>query len=398
MPTSGRLVDADDRASIETTLAGLKTPVRVISSARGPTFTRYGLRPEPGVRVARILRLGADLALALGVETVRLEPDADAIGLEVPRVERETVALGPLMAEATWPRSALAFALGRDVSGRPHVADLARMPHLLIAGATGSGKSVALNVLLTSMLGRASPGRLRLVLIDAKRVELAPYAGLPHLWRPVATEVEDAEAALAALVTLMEARYARLAQHRVRSIAELERPWPRYVCVVDELADLVMASKRTRDLIIRLAQKARAAGIHLVLATQRPSADVISGLLKANVPGRMAFATTSGTDSRVILDVSGAEDLLGRGDMLFGPPWQQEPIRLQGAFVTDAEIARTVTSWLPPPVATATEAPAERPATWVEAGFAVLVVLVVLLVVLGVSLIAVTLLGLLQVD
>jgi S-DNA-T family DNA segregation ATPase FtsK/SpoIIIE len=168
------MTPADAGARIEATLADLRTPVRVVSAVQGPSFTRYGLRPEPGVRVSRVLRLGADLALALGVETVRLEPDADAIGLEVPRVEREMVALGPLMSEADWPRSPIAFAVGRDVAGRPHVADLARMPHLLIAGATGSGKSVAVNVLLTSMLQRSGPGRLRLVLIDAKRVELAP--------------------------------------------------------------------------------------------------------------------------------------------------------------------------------------------------------------------------------
>ena len=333
---------ADKAHVIESTLAALKLPATVISAQHGPTFSRYGIRPAPHIRVSRILRVGADLALALGVESVRLEQDADAIACEVPRSDPQTVPLADVMASAEWPDSPVAFALGQDVAGRSHVADLAKMPHLLIAGATGTGKSVALNVLLTSMLQRSSPKRLRLLLIDAKRVELAPYAGIAHLWQPIVTEVDCAEYALSRLVALMERRYGLLARRGLRSAPA---SWPRIVCVVDELADLVMTSKPSAMHLIRLAQKARAAGIHLVLATQRPSSDVISGLLKANIPGRIALATVSGVDSRVILDVSGAEDLLGRGDMLYKPPWLLEPIRLQGAYVSDDEIAATVARW-----------------------------------------------------
>lgn len=328
-------------AAIESTLADLKVPASVESSQTGPRFTRYVLTPNRGVRVSRLARVSGDLALALGVPSVRIAGNA----LEVPRSDPETVSLGPIMADAEWPDSPIAFAIGRDVSGAPIVADLARMPHLLIAGATGTGKSVALNALLASMLARSGPDRLRLVMVDAKRVELSPYAGIAHLALPIATEVATAETALAWLLALMERRYSALARDGARSVAELPRPVPRYVCVVDELADLVMSSKTIGENLIRLAQKSRAAGVHLVLATQRPSTDVISGLLKANVPGRIALAVASNVDSRVIIDEAGAEDLLGRGDMLYKPPWLLEPMRVQGAMVTDAEIAAVVARW-----------------------------------------------------
>jgi S-DNA-T family DNA segregation ATPase FtsK/SpoIIIE len=339
-------------AVIEATLADLKVPASVASSTTGPRFTRHVLIPDRGIRVSRLARVSGDLALALDVPSVRMDGNA----LEVPRLDPEAVPLAGVMREAAWPDSPIAFAIGRDVSGAPIVADLARMPHLLIAGATGTGKSVALNALLASMLARGGPDRFRLVMIDAKRVELAAYAGIAHLARPIATEVAEAEASLAYLLGIMESRYELLQRHGARSVGDLVRPVPRYVVVVDELADLVMSSKTIGESLVRLAQKSRAAGIHLVLATQRPSTDVISGLLKANVPARIALAVASNVDSRVILDEAGAEDLLGRGDMLYKPPWLLEPVRVQGAMVTDAEIAAIVARW---PV---TEAPASEDA------------------------------------
>jgi S-DNA-T family DNA segregation ATPase FtsK/SpoIIIE len=336
--------------TIEAVAAALKVPVTVVSEARGPAFTRYGLRPGPKVRVRRVQLLAPDLALALGVESVRIDPDPDAIGLEVPRADRDPVPYAAVVADAEWPVSPVAFALGRDVGGRAYAADLARMPHLLIAGATGSGKSVALNVLLTSMLERSGPDKLRLALIDAKRVELAPYANLAHLVAPVATEIAAAEELLAHMVGIVEGRYRRMAATGARSVGPDAL---RYVIVVDELTDLLMQSKPSRKYIIRLAQIARAAGCYLVLATQRPSADIIDGLLKANVPGRISFATSSAVDSRVILDVSGAEALLGRGDMLYRPPWLLAPVRLQGAWITDDEIAAVCARWERPAAAVA---------------------------------------------
>jgi S-DNA-T family DNA segregation ATPase FtsK/SpoIIIE len=244
------------------------------------------------------------------------------------------------------------------------------MPHLLIAGATGTGKSVALNTLLVSMLLRSGPRALRLVLIDAKRVELSPYATLPHLSGPIVTETADAEAALQRIVRLMESRYSMLDTYHVRSVDDLPNPLPRWVVVVDELADLVMSSKTVSALLVRLAQKSRAAGIHLVLATQRPSTDVISGLLKANVPARMALAVASNVDSRVILDSAGAEDLLGRGDMLCRWPWTLDPIRVQGAMVTDAEISAVVARWTPPPAPQAPTVAPQGPTTWERVTYA----------------------------
>ena len=326
----------DHGPAIEAKLEALRVPGRVVGRTVGPTFVRYTVAPEERVRARRIVLAAPDIGVALGVEPVRAELDANGVWLDVPRDDPEMVALSD-MAPAL-PGMLLPFALGRDVGGADHWADLARMPHLLIAGATGTGKSVALNALLVSMLREVPARKLRLLLIDAKRVELSPFAGIEQLWGPIVTEVEDAERALAAMVDLMERRFELLAKHGARQLSDLDGDHPRYVVVVDELADLVMSSKPLTKSLIRLAQKARAAGIHLVLATQRPSSDVISGLLKANVPGRMALATVSGVDSRVILDVSGAEDLLGRGDMLFKPPWLLEPVRLQGCYVDDADV------------------------------------------------------------
>ncbi|HWC37592.1 MAG TPA: DNA translocase FtsK, partial [Acidimicrobiales bacterium] len=344
-------------ATIETTLASFDIQARVVGVNTGPTVTQYELQPAAGVSVRRITSRQTDLSLALA-NAVRIEapiPGKAAIGIEVPNKAAQVVTLravvqSPAFRDAS-TSSRLAVALGADVSGQPVVGDLARMPHLLIAGATGSGKSVCVNGLLAGLLLQATPAQLKLILIDPKRVELSGFAGIPHLLVPVVVEPDAAVAALRGVVREMEERYRLLASRRVRNIDSHNalpgvEPLPRIVVVIDELADLMMvAGDQVETAICRLAQLARAVGIHLVVATQRPSADVITGLIKANIPSRIAFAVSSGVDSRVILDEMGAEKLLGRGDMLYLPVDQGKARRLQGAYVSDRELDRLIAHW-----------------------------------------------------
>jgi S-DNA-T family DNA segregation ATPase FtsK/SpoIIIE len=310
------------------------------------------------VKVSRIEALADDLAMALAARTLRIEapiPGKSAVGIEIPNKDFNVVALRRILEELDFKASGstLTFALGRDVAGKAQAVDLAKMPHLLIAGATGSGKSVMVNALITSLLCEATPDDVRMILMDLKRVELAAYNGLPHLLVPVITEPERAKAALKWAVNEMEARYRRLAGASARNIrafnetrVDPEDRMPYIVIIIDELADLMMREgKNVEDPIVRLAQKARATGIHMVLATQRPSVNVVTGLIKANFPSRIAFAMASQIDSRTILDAPGAEDLIGRGDMLYQPSDLPRPMRLQGVFVSDAEIGRVVEHW-----------------------------------------------------
>ncbi|MBO9362660.1 MAG: DNA translocase FtsK, partial [Thermoflexus sp.] len=352
---------------IEETLRSLGVEARVVEVQRGPTVTLFGL--EPGqisrggratrVKVAQIAALADDLALALSARAVRVLapiPGRGLVGIEIPNERPNLVRLRDVMESEAYRSlsSPLRLPLGQTVSGEPLVADLTAMPHLLIAGATGSGKSVALNAILVSLLCACTPEDLRLILIDPKRVELTPYNGIPHLWTPVVVELEKVPRVLQEAMREMERRYRQFAAAGVRHIADYnqrmaERGEPRIpylIIVMDELADLMItAPEETERRITRLAQMARATGIHLVIATQRPSVDVVTGLIKANFPARMAFAVASSVDSRVILDMPGAETLLGRGDMLFLPPDQGHPIRAQGCFVSDEEIRRAVTYW-----------------------------------------------------
>jgi S-DNA-T family DNA segregation ATPase FtsK/SpoIIIE len=352
---------------IEETLRSLGVEARVVEVQRGPTVTLFGL--EPGqisrggratrVKVAQIAALADDLALALSARTVRVLapiPGRGLVGIEIPNERPALVRLRDVMESEAYRAlsSPLRLPLGQTVSGEPLVADLTAMPHLLIAGATGSGKSVALNAILVSLLCTCTPEDLRLILIDPKRVELTPYNGIPHLWTPVVVEIEKVPRVLQEAMREMERRYRQFAAVGVRHIADYNRRMaergepriPYLVIVVDELADLMItAPEETERRITRLAQMARATGIHLVIATQRPSVDVVTGLIKANFPARIAFAVASSVDSRVILDMPGAETLLGRGDMLFLPPDQGQPIRAQGCFVSDEEIRRVVTYW-----------------------------------------------------
>jgi S-DNA-T family DNA segregation ATPase FtsK/SpoIIIE len=325
----------------------------------GPVVTQYEVKPDVRVKVSRIEALADDLAMALAARTIRIEapiPGKDVVGIEVPNHQSEVVGFRELIEDAAMleATSKLTFALGRDVSDKPYAVDLAKMPHLLIAGATGSGKSVCVNGLITSLLVRAQPTEVQLILVDLKRVELAAYKGLPHLLTEVIVEPAEAKAALAWAVREMEERYRTLADHTERNIAAFnssprvapdERlPW--IVIVVDELADLMMREgRKVEEPIVKLAQKARAVGIHLVLATQRPSVNVVTGLIKANVPSRIAFAMASNIDSRTVLDAPGAEDLIGRGDMLFQPADMPRPVRLQGVFVSDAEVHAVTDHW-----------------------------------------------------
>jgi DNA segregation ATPase FtsK/SpoIIIE, S-DNA-T family len=342
-------------ATIETTLASFGLQARVVGVNTGPTVTQYELQPAAGVSVRRITSRQTDLSLALA-NAVRIEapiPGKAAIGIEVPNKAAQVVTLRAVVQSPAFRDTAsrLGVALGADVSGQPVVGDLARMPHLLIAGATGSGKSVCVNGILAGLLLQATPAQLKLILIDPKRVELSGFAGIPHLLVPVVVEPDAAVAALRGVVREMEDRYKLLAARRVRNIdshntlAGVE-PLPRIVVVIDELADLMMvAGDQVETAICRLAQLARAVGIHLVVATQRPSTDVITGLIKANIPSRIAFAVSSGVDSRVILDEMGAEKLLGRGDMLYLPVDQGKARRLQGAYVSDRELDRLIGHW-----------------------------------------------------
>ena len=329
---------------------GVKTTM--LDICRGPSVTRYELQPQAGIKVSRITSLADDIALNLATAGVRIEapiPGKPAVGIEVPNKIRSTVNIRAVFESQNYinMRSPLTMALGKDIAGAAQVADLCKMPHLLIAGSTGSGKSVCVNSIIISFLFRSSPEDVKLILIDPKVVELAEYNGIPHLLMPVVTEPRKAAGALGASVAEMERRYKQFAENNVREIKAYNKlaaqtgleHLPYIAIVIDELADLMMvAGKEVEDYICRIAQKARAAGIHLIVATQRPSVDVITGLIKANIPSRIAFAVSSQIDSRTILDASGAEKLLGNGDMLFLPVGASKPVRVQGTFVTDEEI------------------------------------------------------------
>jgi len=339
-------------------LQSFNIPAQIVGRNAGPVVTQYEVQPAPDIKVSRIEALADDLAMALAARSLRIEapiPGKSAVGIEIPNKEFNIVALRRILEEVDFTASGsrLTFALGRDVAGKAQAVDLAKMPHLLIAGATGSGKSVMVNALITSLLCEATPDEIRMILMDLKRVELAAYNGLPHLLVPVVTEPERAKAALKWAVNEMENRYRRFAGATARNIRTYNETrvdpadrMPYIIIVVDELADLMMREgKNVEDPIVRLAQKARATGIHMVLATQRPSVNVVTGLIKANFPSRIAFAMASQIDSRTILDSPGAEDLIGRGDMLYQPSDLPRPMRLQGVFVSDAEIGRVTTHW-----------------------------------------------------
>ncbi|MGI9096324.1 MAG: DNA translocase FtsK 4TM domain-containing protein [Candidatus Limnocylindrus sp.] len=349
--------DANSRIIVEK-LASFGIPTEVVGMSAGPVVTQYELEPDPSVRVSRIEALSDDLAMALSARSIRIEapiPGRSVVGIEIPNRDTHIVGLRSIFEEVEFASGAsqLVFALGRDVAGAARAADLTRMPHLLIAGATGSGKSVMVNALIASLLFRSRPQELRLILVDPKRVELSGYNGLPHLLVPVITEADKASAALRWAVTEMESRYRIFAAAGSRNLAAYNESraddndrLPFIVIIIDELADLMMQDGRaTEEPIVRIAQKARATGIHMVLATQRPSVNVVTGLIKANIPSRIAFSMASQIDSRTVLDAPGAEDLIGRGDMLFQPSDAPKPIRLQGVFVSDAEIAAVVEHW-----------------------------------------------------
>ena len=344
---------------IETTLGTFGVPAKVVGVNPGPAVTQYEVQPGAGVQVKRITALQNDLSLALAAAPLRIEapiPGKSAVGIEVPNKSASLVTIREVVETAAFREGthALALALGNDVSGASIVGDLTRMPHLLIAGATGQGKSVCINALITSLLFQATPDHLRLLLIDPKRVEMTGFNGLPHLALPVLVESHQAAAALRWAVAEMDRRYKLFSAEGVRNIAAYNeratlksaRQLPYVVIVIDELADLMMvAAGEIEELICRIAQLARAVGIHLIIATQRPSTDIITGLIKANIPSRIAFAVGSQVDSRVILDSGGAEKLLGRGDMLYQPVDAGKPTRIQGAFVSDQEVDAVVSFW-----------------------------------------------------
>lgn len=374
-----------DHASLEATsrlierkLAEFGVEVKVLAAYPGPVITRYEVEPASGVKGSQIVNLAKDLARSLSVVSIRVVetiPGKSCMGLELPNSQRQIVRLAEILGTKVYKdmASPLTLALGKDISGNPVVADLAKMPHLLVAGATGSGKSVAINAMILSLLYKSTPADVRLIMVDPKMLELSSYEGIPHLLAPVVTDMKLASTALNWCVGEMEKRYKLMSALGVRHIAGLNQkirdarmagkpithpfsltpenperlePLPYIVVIIDELADLMMvAGKKVEELIARLAQKARASGIHLVLATQRPSVDVITGLIKANIPTRIAFQVASRIDSRTILDQQGAESLLGQGDMLYLPPGQGYPMRVHGAFVSDDEVHR-VTSWL----------------------------------------------------
>lgn len=338
---------------IKDTLGEFSIDVDMEGANIGPKVTQYTLKPPAGVKLTRITQLETNIALNLAASAIRIEapiPGQRAVGIEVPNVKAADVRLYGVLNSNNWQKagSPLSFAIGRDIAGEPTLGELDKMPHLLIAGATGSGKSVMINTLLSSLLYRNSPSDLKLILVDPKQVELTPYNDIPHLLTPVIIEPEKCISALKWAVNEMERRYSLLAEEKVRNIKsynDLKKQdgegMPYIVIVIDELADLMMlAARDVEALIVRLAQKARAVGIHLVLATQRPSVDVITGLIKANVPARIAFTVASQVDSRTILDQMGAEKLLGRGDMLLLTPELSKPKRIQGAFVGDDEVVK----------------------------------------------------------
>jgi len=345
---------------LEATLESFGVRAKVLEVVRGPAVTRYEIQPDVGVKVSRIVSLTDDIALALAAKDIRMEapiPGKSAIGIEVPNMEVSVVTLREVMETGAFQDSAarLTIAFGRDIAGQPIVANLAKMPHLLVAGATGSGKSVCINGIITSILYKAKPDEVKLLMIDPKMVELNVYNGIPHLLAPVVTDPRRASLALKKVVVEMEKRYELFSKSGTRNIEGYNamitdpnhpspgEPLPFIVVIVDELADLMMvAAGDVEDSICRLAQMARAAGIHLIIATQRPSVDVITGVIKANIPSRVAFGVSSQVDSRTILDMVGAEKLLGRGDMLFLPVGASKPIRVQGNFLSDQEVESVV--------------------------------------------------------
>ncbi len=347
----------DTATRLQKTLYSFGVSAKVENVSVGPAITRYELKPSEGVRVSKIANLADDIALNLAAETIRIEapiPGKQAVGIEVPNSEREAVHLREVLDSDEFKdaKSKLTIALGKDVAGNIQLADIAKMPHVLIAGSTGSGKSVCINTIITSIIYKSKPSEVKFVMVDPKVVELSVYNGIPHLLIPVVTDPRKAAGALAWAVQEMDNRYNLFAGKGVRdlkgynSAVEKEEgtgKLPQIVIIIDELADLMMVAKNdVEDAICRLAQKARAAGMHLVIATQRPSVDVITGLIKANVPSRIAFAVSSQVDSRTILDSIGAEKLLGKGDMLFFPSGAPKPSRVQGAFVTDDEVEKIV--------------------------------------------------------
>ncbi len=358
LPTDIKEVEADDEAGIalvEGTLASFRIEAKVTNVKRGPVITRYEVQPAPGIRINRITNLTDDLALALAALHVRVEapvPGKSVIGIEVPNKRVSLVRLRELveMNDFQTEKSKLTFVLGKDIAGQAKMADLAKMPHLLISGATNSGKSVCLNSLITSILCRAEPEEVKFSLIDPKRVELTPYANIPHLFHPVVVDARDAVRALRGAIREMDLRYRLFASKGVRNIQtynerleEGENPLFYLVVVIDELADLMMtAAAEFERLICRLAQMARATGIHLIIATQRPSVNVLTGVIKANISSRIAFTVASQVDSRTILDMNGAERLIGSGDMLFHPIDAPKPMRIQGAFISEDEVTRVV--------------------------------------------------------
>ena len=353
--------------TLKETLKSFGITVSISNVSVGPSVTRYELQPEQGVKLAKIVSLSNDIKMRLAAADIRIEapiPGKSAVGIEVPNKNSQVVYLGDILSSPAFQenRMKLAFGVGKDIGGKVVVTDIAKMPHLLVAGATGAGKSVSINTLIMSILYRYSPEEVRMIMVDPKVVELQVYNGIPHLLIPVVTDPKKAAAALNWAVAEMTSRYKKFAAYgvrdlsgyneKIRGITEEEREkeglsvLPQILIIIDELADLMMVSaSEVEDAIVRLTQLARACGMHLIIATQRPSVNVITGLIKANVPSRIAFSVSSGVDSRTIIDMNGAEKLLGKGDMLFFPQNLPKPIRVQGAFVSDEEVAK-VTEFL----------------------------------------------------
>jgi DNA segregation ATPase FtsK/SpoIIIE, S-DNA-T family len=356
-PPPTQVVDESNRAHVlEDTLASFGVGAKVVHIERGPSITRYELKPERGIKISKIASLTDDLALALAATSVRIEapiPGKSAVGIEVPNQTVSIVAVREIL-DAIPNRGLIPplwMALGKDITGRPVFGDLCKMPHLLVAGATGAGKSVCLNTIIASLLVASTPDQVQMLMIDPKRVELTVYNGIPHLIKDVIADPRLAAGALFEMTKEMDSRYERFAKAGVRKIEEYNAKYPDetlpyVVIIIDELADLMLvAPAKVETTIMRLAQLARATGIHLVVATQRPSVDVITGLIKANIPSRIAFAVSSQADSRVVLDMNGAERLLGRGDMLYLPIDAPKPVRAQGALITGSEVNRLVEFW-----------------------------------------------------